>query len=453
MKILLVQPSEPDTVLSRSMIIEPLGMESVAGQLGRHHDIRLLDMRFDTNFQKTLQEFSPDVLGITGVTSDYYLMQKLFKQAKEWNPGVVTIAGGPHPTMVPTDFNLSDVDLTIIGDGELKFKQVIRSLETRGDLKDLGSIPGIGRHGPKGFEITSEKLLPVDISLLEVPNRDINRAYRHNYFRGTWKPLAASYSTRGCDYKCDFCCTWRLAGGRFQTRGIENFINDLASIAEPYVFLAEDNTIGDPKYSMKLYEAVKATGIRKSYQFYARSDEIIANKQLMVNWKSIGMKLVLIGMEMASDQELKEVNKKNTVKNNEAAVEFLKSIEVEAISYFLIDPAFTNEDFERLTNYVLEQELTHPVYFILTPLPGTTLYQKRKSQLITHDYSKYDFFHCVLKTGLPQHQFYERFIQLYRDTYLKRESSNVEKSVFDSGIVGKLLKNLEIEYAAELSCN
>jgi radical SAM superfamily enzyme YgiQ (UPF0313 family) len=165
------------------------------------------------------------------------------------------------------------------------------------------------------------------------------------------------------------------------------------------------------------------------------------------------MKLVLIGMEMASDQELKEVNKRNTVKNNEAAVEFLKSIEVEAISYFLIDPAFTNEDFERLTNYVLEQELTHPVYFILTPLPGTTLYQKRKSQLITHDYSKYDFFHCVLKTGLPQHQFYERFIQLYRDTYLKRESSNVEKSVFDSGIVGKLLKNLEIEYAAELSCN
>ncbi|MGD2088849.1 MAG: cobalamin-dependent protein [Candidatus Aminicenantes bacterium] len=453
MKILLVQPSEPDTVLSRSMIIEPLGMESIAGQLGRDHDIRLLDMRFDQNFHQALQEFSPDVLGITGVTADYYLMQQMFKQAKERKPEIVTIAGGPHPTMVPTDFNLPEVDVTIIGDGELKFKQVIRSLETRGDLQELGNIPGIAWHGPKGFEITSKKLHPVDISVLEIPNRDISRAYRQNYFRGTWKPLAASYSTRGCDYRCDFCCTWRLAGGRFQTRGVENFINDLASIEEPYVFLAEDNTIGDPQYSMKLYEAVKASGIRKSYQFYARSDEIIANKQLMANWKSIGMKLVLIGMEMASDQELNAVNKNNTTRNNEAAVQFLKSIDVETISYFLIDPAFTDEDFKRLTDYVLKLQLSHPVYFILTPLPGTTLYQQRKSQLITHDYTKFDFFHCVSKTTLPQHQFYERFIQLYRDTYLKRDASEAEKSVFDSGIVGNLLKNLEIEYAEELIRN
>ena len=44
-------------------------------------------------------------------------------------------------------------------------------------------------------------------------------------------------------------------------------------------------------------------------------------------------------------------------------------------------------------------------------------------------------------------RFYERFIQLYRDTYLKRDSGAVGRSVFDSGIVGKLLQNLEIEYA------
>jgi radical SAM superfamily enzyme YgiQ (UPF0313 family) len=452
MKILLVQPSEPDTVLSRSMIIEPLGLESIAGQLGNDHDIRLLDMRFDTDFHKTLEEYSPDVVGITGVTAEFYLMQKLFKKVKEWNPQIVTIAGGPHVTMVPTDFNLPYVDVAIIGEGELKFKQVIRALET-GKREELGNIPGIAWHGTNGFEITSRKLLPANLLELEIPNRQISRPYRHNYFRGTWKPLAASYSTRGCEFTCDFCCTWKLAGGKFQTRGVDNFIKDLSSIREPYIFLAEDNTIGDPPYSMELYEAVKASGIRKSYQFYARSDEITANKQLMVNWKSIGMKLVLIGMEMASDKELEEINKRNTVKNNEDAIEFLRSIDVEAISYFLIDPAFTHDDFDRLTEYVLKLELTHPVYFILTPLPGTTLYNRRKRDLITPDYTKFDFFHCVLKTSLPQDKFYERFIQLFRDTYLKRDTSEAEKSVFDSSVVGKLLKNLEIEYAAELTRN
>ena len=87
----------------------------------------------------------------------------------------------------------------------------------------------------------------------------------------------------------------------------------------------------------------------------------------MANWKSIGMDLVLIGMEMASDKELDQVNKRNTIKNNEEAVKFLKSIGTETISYFLIDPAFNDDDFDRLTAYVLEQGLTHPIYFILTP--------------------------------------------------------------------------------------
>ena len=450
MKILLVQPSEPNTVLSRSMIIEPLGMESIAGQLTKDHDIRLLDMRFDTGFDRALQEFSPDAVGITGVTAEFYMVEKLFKKVKAWNPKTFTIAGGPHPTMVPADFDRPYVDVAIIGDGEIKFKQVIQALETGGNL---GAIQGIGWHGPKGYEITSKQLVPLDISKLAPPNREITRPYRDNYFRGTWKPLAASYSTRGCEFRCDFCCTWKLAGGHFQTRGIDNFLQDLESIREPYIFLAEDNTIGNPQYSKELFEAVKSSGIRKSYQFYARSDGIIENKQLMEDWKSIGMKLVLIGMEMASDHELEEVNKKNTVENNEAAIKFLKSIEVEAISYFLIDPAFTHEDFDRLTDYVLTQQLTHPVYFILTPLPGTTLYQKRKSHLITQDYSKFDFFHCVMKTTLPQAKFYERFIRLYRDSYLKRNTSHAEKSVFDSGIVGQLLKNLEIEYKEELLQN
>lgn len=452
MKILLVQPSEPDTVLSRSMIIEPLGLESIAGQLP-DHDITLLDMRFDTDFAGALNKISPDVVGITGVTAEFYLMQKLFKKAKEWNPEVITIAGGPHATMVPMDFNLPYVDVIVIGDGEIKFKRVIQTLEKNGRNSSLAHIPGLGFHRPGGFTITSKQVLPVDILQLRKPNRSISARYRQNYFRGTWKPLAASYSTRGCEFTCDFCCTWRLAGARFQVRGIDQFVQDLATIREPYIFLAEDNTIGNPDFSMQLYQAVKDSGIRKSYQFYARSDGIINNKELMLNWKHIGMKLVLIGMEMASDKELQEINKRNTVENNDAAIEFLRSIEVEAISYFLIDPAFTHQDFDRLTNYVLARGLTHPVYFIMTPLPGTTLYKKRENQLTTTDYSKFDFFHCVLETSIPQHQFYERFIRLYQDTYLKRNVTDAEKSVFDSGIVGQLLKNLEIEYAEELSRN
>jgi hypothetical protein len=61
-------------------------------------------------------------------------------------------------------------------------------------------------------------------------------------------------------------------------------------------------------------------------------------------------------------------------------------------------------------------DIDQPAFTILTPLPGTELYEERRHELVTHDYLLYDVTHTVLPTRLPLERFYERFARLYSMT-------------------------------------
>jgi hypothetical protein len=50
---------------------------------------------------------------------------------------------------------------------------------------------------------------------------------------------------------------------------------------------------------------------------------------------------------------------------------------------------------------------------VLTPLPGTDLYDDVEDQLLTRDPEFFDFIHTVLPTALPLEDFYEQYFRLY----------------------------------------
>jgi len=66
---------------------------------------------------------------------------------------------------------------------------------------------------------------------------------------------------------------------------------------------------------------------------------------------------------------------------------------------------------------VEENNLTQLVFTILSPFPGTDLYNMVKETLITEGFELMDFFHTVLPTKLPLDGFYEEFLGLYRRAY------------------------------------
>lgn len=449
MKILLVQPARWSSPLSAAMVIEPLGLEVIGAHVRGRHDVEILDMRWeDEDLQSALRRFNPDVVGATVITAEVNPASEVMRQVKEFNPRIVTVAGGPQAILAPEILQGRHFDVAVTTEGELAFAELVDALEQGKDLRSIGGLALFDYQGVAGISRTERRPLIADLSRLALPDRSLTARYRNRYFRGEWKPLGASYTTRGCHFRCTFCCVWILGGAVYRTRGIDTCLQDLASMKEDYVFMAEDDSMFDIKYSNALADAIISSGLRKSYQFYSRTDLVVSQPELFAKWQKAGLRLLLLGMEMASDGELEAVNKQNSTDNNEKAAKILQSMGIEAISYFMVDPAtFTPDHFKRLRDYVVNLGLSHPIFFIMTPLPGTTQYRQRNDIVRTDNLDLFDFYHCVVETKMPLGEFYRHFIDLYRDCYQARSDGTAHSSAFSSTVVDRLVKRLEEEYA------
>jgi radical SAM superfamily enzyme YgiQ (UPF0313 family) len=131
MKILLVQPAKPEKALGGEdfSIFEPLALEYLAAGLAGNHDVRILDMRLDPDLDAVLQNYQPEVVGITAYTVHVNTVKRLFQHIKTLNPEIVTMVGGHHATILPEDFYTPFIDIIVAGEGVFPFRDVMVRLE------------------------------------------------------------------------------------------------------------------------------------------------------------------------------------------------------------------------------------------------------------------------------------------------------------------------------------
>ncbi|HEY2944563.1 MAG TPA: hypothetical protein VGN09_19170, partial [Vicinamibacteria bacterium] len=101
---------------------------------------------------------------------------------------------------------------------------------------------------------------------------------------------------------------------------------------------------------------------------------------------------------------------------NVQAIHILREEGITPMTTFITDPQWGEEDFDRLEEFIDRLRLPNASFSILTPLPGTELYNARRAELVTDDYAYYDILHAVLPTRLPRERFYERIARLYGNT-------------------------------------
>jgi hopanoid C-3 methylase len=416
MRILLIQPPHcSNSFVYSSAIPEPLACEILASTIPQH-DVKILDMRLDNSqLRDEIEYFQPDVAGAGCVTAGYYECVKVLKEVKSLKPNIITVVGGHHPSVMPYDFAKDFVNFIVIGESEKTFPELIDSIELR---KDTSVVKGLAIPRNSGLLFTGERPL-IDIDEMPIPNRKLTSKYRSRYFRGTWRPIASIVGSRGCSFRCTFCCQWRLNKGRYRLRNPRILVGELSQIEEPFVGFVDDNSWEDFKWVEELCLRIKDARIQKNYQIYARSDLIIKRPQLIEKWQEIGLKAVLLGFESFKDEDLIKLNKKNTVAKNAEAARILKASGVDVIGYFMVDPAYSEEDFLRLAEYVQQLNIDQPIFAILTPFPGTQLYDQLKSQIITDNYEYFDGMHSVIPTEISGPRFYDYYRRLYSKAYPK----------------------------------
>jgi methyltransferase len=418
MKVLLVEPpvSPFDVPTKIFGLPPPHHLERLAGALTSHHDLRILDMRIEDDFISVLSDFQPEIVGSSCVAANSHLAKHVLKQAKDFNPEIVTVIGGHHPSLMPQDCNESFIDVVVIAEGEETLREIVSRCEIG---HDFSGIRGIAYHGVDGIFKTNPRRELMNLDRLPMPARGLTQKYRDRrlYFRADWRPIDCTISSRGCPYKCTFCGVWKIYDGKYRYRDSESIADELETITEPYVCFNDDNTLDHTGNAFMLAETIKQRSISKKYEVYGRSDTIVRYPELVEKWREIGMELLLVGLEACDNRTLIAMNKRTTTEINQKAIEICHNNGVEIAAYLIVDPGFDRDDFKRLSDFVTLNNLSHPVFTILSPFPGTDLYNKVKKDLITESFEIYDFFHTVLSTKLPLDEFYEEFLGLYSRAY------------------------------------
>ncbi len=414
MRILLIQPASPEGVgFPLAASPEPLHLEMIAATVP-DHDVRILDMRLDSDLDSMLHGFQPEMVAVTALTPEVYAAQDVLHRVKSLSPGVFTVAGGHHATLLPQDFSLPQVDAVALGEGEIMFSRLVQAVEDRHGIEE---VPNIVRQTREGAFVRNEfSRVQINLGSLPMPRRDLTETYRSEYFFLFDKPDTSVATSRGCPFRCNFCSVHEFYHGAINQMPAGRVLSEVAAVTTDHVTFVDDNFLMNYKREARIADMIRSEGLRKRYSMECRTDSIVRHPDLVTNWVDIGLYAVLLGLEGGSDKVLQGVGKSCTIDTNNRAIQILQDRGVIIWGAFIVDPDWTEDDFNRLRDYVCEHRITHTQFTILTPLPGTQLYRERRNELLTDDYSCFDTLHAVLPTRLPREEFYRHFASLYRQT-------------------------------------
>ena len=416
MRVAFIKPSIGGILgLEMLTFVEPLGMECVAGALEEHnHTCKIIDLRidgFETGMNKC-RGFEPDVIGVQcNFTTERNRSRDLIKALKQQMPNARIVMGGHDASRDPRWFTDPLIEVVVIGDGEDVMPPLVDAIEKG---SDLAKVPGLMLNTPSGVQFTGHAPARGELDDLPMPARHLIREYADHYYINFRKPLALMETARGCPYRCSFCSVWKFHEKTFREKSPERVVKELEQIHAPNIFITDDIFWLNVHRGEEMARQIKDSGIRKFFTVQTRTDIICRHPELIEKWKDCGQLAIFLGLEKIDDEGLKSVNKNNKAINNVRAIEILKELEVGFTCNFIVDPNWTRKDFAQLRDWIQENNTYNSGFSVLTPLPGTDLWDEVKHTLTTEEWELFDIVHTVLPTNLSMEEFYEEYSRLWR---------------------------------------
>ncbi|HEY73981.1 MAG TPA: B12-binding domain-containing radical SAM protein [Thermoflexia bacterium] len=359
-------------------------------------EVDLIDLRALSSwdhFRQVLAERAPDVIGVTMMSVDYNPARQTVAIAKEFNPEIVTVIGGPHVTIALEDsLRIPHVDYLVTGEGEVTFPKLLRLIEggdpppnrvLRGETPDLDAVPFADRD----LFLDEWRKWGYDLDSPEVP-----------FVPELPPPFVTVIAGRGCLYNCAFCKPGEdyLFGKRTRRRSVANVIAELEMLQERHQFASlmfhDDCLTEDREWVIEFTEEYQARGFTQPFFCQTRADILVKHEDMVARMAEAGLRGYFIGFESGNDRVLRFIRKGTTVEQNRQAARICRKYGISIWANYMMGlPTETKEevmDTLRLMKEI-DPDYYSPAFF--TPHPGTDLYDyvvERGLSRIT-DYDSY----------------------------------------------------------------
>ncbi len=388
---------------------------------------------------RLLERERPDVLGVC--TSESMFSHEAVRACelmKGIDQDTATVVGGHHFSALPGEtLENGSIDYIVIGEGEYTLLELVKALEKGGSLKKVRGIAF--REGGKAI-VTEPRPLIRDLDELPVPAYDLMPMDKYVDSRLLWSQGGTTmHHSRGCIDNCDFCACWVHMSQRsmkegklrctqmWRTKGVERTLDEAELLNRVYgkkfIVFGDDTWNVDPKWSAAFCEGIKERGLDFKWYAFLRADLMVRDEKLGVLKKMVdsGMSHVCIGVERATDSELRLLNKSYSSDMVRDSFRILKEKYPQVFRQGTFIFGFRNETKEsmrRMFEYAKELDLDYPGFHPITPVPGTKTWEeaKEKGWLEVDDYRKYDWVTPIMSSRkMSRKEIDSEMVRLYWD--------------------------------------
>lgn len=227
--------------------------------------------------------------------------------------------------------------------------------------------------------------------------------------------------SRGCPHTCDFC--YKVAffeGGRgFYTQQVDQALAEIERLPGRHLYFLDDHLFGDPRFASALFDGMK--GMKRLWQAAGTVKSVLAPR-LLKKAADSGLRSLFVGFETLNPRNLLEQNKfQNLNRDYTVAIHRLHEAGVMINGSFVFGMDDDDETvFERTVEWAIEQGIQTSTFHILTPYPGTALYQRMQAQgrMTSDDWDLFDTRHVVFKPARMTPEALESgYWRAYREFY------------------------------------
>jgi len=207
--------------------------------------------------------------------------------------------------------------------------------------------------------------------------------------------------TRGCPHHCSFCYkdAFFQGGSSFYTQQVDDALKEIDRLPGRHLYFLDDHLLGNSRFASALFDGMK--GMNRVFQGASTIDAILRG-DLIEKAAAAGLRSVFVGFETLSNNNLVQSNKKQNIgKDYEEAIRRLHSLGIMINGSFVFGLDDDDKDvFKRTVDWGVKNGLTTATYHILTPYPGTKLFNQMESEdrILHRQWDKYDTRQVVYKT-------------------------------------------------------
>jgi len=296
-----------------------------------------------------------DLVGISSFTAqidEAYALADRYRAA-----GVPVVLGGLHVTLMP-DEAAQHADAVVINGAEGAWPSLVQDIR-RSELQ------------PRYEGLRS--------GVFKAPN------YVHPRFdllRGRPYNRVTVQTSRGCPLNCEFCAASLRITSAFQQKPLDCVTEEIKAAVsvtdQPFLELADDNTFINKKWSREFLRAIAPLGLN----WFTETDVSVADDdELLDLLAESGCRQILIGLESPSGSDLGQVDPGNWKQSRSdrylEAIDRIQSRGVSVNGCFILGlDGHTPDIFQEVKTFVEHSGLLEVQLTVMTPFPGTPLYQR-----------------------------------------------------------------------------